>query len=194
METTAKIATIIENVNQWIDAETDPRKITLMKQALAGLNSLLAIQPPAHLKNVALEAANAIISKLNARLNELDCPRTKKINELHRSGRITNKERDFLFKFSEVLLEEPGFSDVELKDIEFSSMQERKGILGSLVKKGLLETHAMDCDWETLELIYPAGELYGPFYGVDDSQYCEECGDCPPPSSTKEKAHQVVAR
>lgn len=55
---------------------------------------------------------------------------------------VSNKEMKFLNTLVNLLYAEPGFSDVDISDIAKEMkmrLPEVKGLMGSLVKKGLLE-------------------------------------------------------
>lgn len=76
---------------------------------------------------------------------------------------LTELETSFIGWLIKALYAEPGFTDVDIKDMaEYMkiSVPSAKGVLGSLVKKGIVQTERYDANFRVQEFISLHGEYY----------------------------------
>lgn len=83
--------------------------------------------------------------------------------------RVTQNEKEFIEKLINMLIAEEGFSDVDIQDIaagfKTKTVNQCKGIEGSLIKKGLIEPP--NEDFEGIIYLSPALYHYHPNWDIN---------------------------
>ncbi len=87
--------------------------------------------------------------------------------------RLTTYESRFLTELMDYLNGEEGYSNVEVSEISYSmgiTIPQTKGVLGSLVKKGILTTFTENVNGEFYEFIHLHPDYYHlhPFWKVEN--------------------------